>query len=58
MKWFMKKDWILEEKNVICENNNIIWNYVWMHAKAQPLGGDYAPNTSMLGRGKQSYLTT
>jgi hypothetical protein len=38
-------------KNVICENDNIIWNYVWLYAKAQLLGGDYAPNTLMLGMG-------
>jgi hypothetical protein len=34
MYFQMKRDWVLEEKNVICENDNIIWNYVWMHAKA------------------------
>jgi len=28
-------------------------NYVWMHAKAHGLGGDYAPNTLMLGRGNK-----
>jgi hypothetical protein len=38
-------------KNVICENDNIIWNYVWLYANAQLLGGDYAPNTLMLGMG-------
>jgi len=34
------KKMIYESRNVICKNDNIIWNYVWMHAKAQRLGGD------------------
>jgi hypothetical protein len=46
------KKMIYESRNVICKNDNIIWNYVWMHAKAQRLGGDYVPNTPMKGRGE------
>jgi len=40
-------------KNIICENDNIIWNYIWMHTKTQRLGGDYAPNIPMLGTGNK-----
>jgi hypothetical protein len=44
-------------KTWFAKNDNIIWNYVWMDAMAQQLGGDYAPNIPILGRGRQSCLT-
>ena len=45
--------------NKICENNDDMKNMILcMNAcNAQRLGGDYAPDTLMLGRGKQSCLT-
>jgi hypothetical protein len=47
------------KENKICENNDDMKSIMLcMNAcNAQRSGGDYAPDTPMLGRGKQSCLT-
>jgi hypothetical protein len=40
------------KKNVNCKNDNFIWNYIRMHAKAKWLGEDYALTPMLGGRNK------
>ena len=48
------------KENKICKNNDDMKNMILcMNAcNAQWSRGDYAPDTPILGRGKQSFLTT